>query len=176
MKQPPPPRVCASLRRYDASCVVGGSKNFTLDEISTSMHSRILDENFQTKSFIKRRWRWCQQGGGVELLPLSSQKVESRVLAINSEPLLMTNLKMKWNLTAFKRAVVWEHLNVPTQTLSYKGMNNEALQLAYINFPSTAISFVKSFFSDCPSSFVDRRMGLWTKEIKKLNWRSVTNL
>jgi hypothetical protein len=29
-------------------------KNFMLDEISTFIHSQILDENFQTKSFNKR--------------------------------------------------------------------------------------------------------------------------
>ena len=28
-------------------------KNFTLDEIPTFIHSHILDEDFQTKSFIK---------------------------------------------------------------------------------------------------------------------------
>ena len=42
------------LPQFLASLPLGWSlKNFTLDEISTSIHSRILDENFQTKSFIK---------------------------------------------------------------------------------------------------------------------------
>ena len=51
---------------------------------------------------------------------------------------------MKWSLTDFKRAAIWEHLNVPTQMLSYNGMNNQA-QLANIDFSSSAISYVESF-------------------------------
>ena len=39
-------------------------KNFTLDEISTSIHSQILDETFQTKSFIKKTCEGDDANGG----------------------------------------------------------------------------------------------------------------
>ena len=58
--------------------------------------------DFQTKSFIKRTCGGddANAGGGAEggQTPTSSSwKIDSRVLTINSKPLLMTNLEMKLN-------------------------------------------------------------------------------
>ena len=47
----------ALLTQIMASLSLGWSlENFMLDEISTSIHSQILDEISQTKSFIKRTY------------------------------------------------------------------------------------------------------------------------
>jgi hypothetical protein len=70
-------------------------KNFMLDEISTSIFSQSLDENFQSKSFIKRTCKRDDASRGVQIPTSSFRKVELNVLAINSKPLFMTNLEMK---------------------------------------------------------------------------------
>jgi hypothetical protein len=70
-------------------------KNFMLDEISTSIFSQSLDENFQSKSFIKRTCKRDDASMGVQIPTSSFRKVELNVLAINSKPLFMTNLEIK---------------------------------------------------------------------------------
>ena len=50
-------------------------------------------------------------------------------------------------------------LQNPTQMPSCNRMNDQPLHVTNIYFSSAEISSIRSFFSDCPSNFVDRRMG-----------------
>ena len=51
-------------------------------------------------------------------------------------------------------------LKIPTQMLSYKGMNNQPLHLAKVDFSSTKVLSVGNFFGGYPSNFVNCKMGL----------------
>ena len=65
-------------------------------KISTFIHSQLLDEICQIKSFIQRTCEGDDAKGGVVQTPTPSfYKIEPRVLAINSKPFLMTNLEIK---------------------------------------------------------------------------------
>ena len=102
--------------------------------------------------------------------------LESRVQSINSMPLFMTNLELKWNLSGFMKAFVWE-LKVPrgfpklwmevpsgelhwkpsnsTQMFPYDGMNNQPLHMLFnIDFSSA-----EKIKLGCLDSFVDCRTG-----------------
>ena len=83
-------------------------KNFMLYKISTSI---ILDVNFQIQSFIKRTPGRYDDNMGNQTPTFFFLKIESRALAINSKPLLMTNLEMNWNLNGCMKIFVWDFEN-----------------------------------------------------------------
>ena len=120
-----------------------------LDEVLISMHSWILDENIQTKSFVEEMMPTSGGGSNSYLFLL-----KGRTKCTRHRELREPSGKLHWELME-----PCGKLQNPTQMLSYVGMNNQPLRIANLFFVHQNFIWW-DFFLGCPSSFVDHRVGL----------------